>query len=68
MPVKTKRCRHPRAWPTVYCGMAGFLWCSDCGARRDIKTEGGPSFRASGPWIYPRGHADVVRQLDRARG
>lgn len=61
-----KRCRHNRAWPTVYCGVAGILWCSDCGARREIKTGDGNSFKVSGPWIYPRGHDDVLNQYARA--
>lgn len=50
-----KRCRHNRAWPTIYAGTAGFMWCPDCGAVRQIKCNtGSNSFAFSEPrWIRP---------------
>ena len=64
------RCRHHRAWPTIWGGVCGLMWCPDCGARREIQCEPYPasSFRHVGPWIYPRGSEDVLRQLERAEG
>ena len=62
-----KRCRHSAAWPTIYFNRVGFMWCSDCGARRDIRMmDGGTGFHHHGPWIYPRGHEDVLEQLARS--
>jgi hypothetical protein len=62
--MPSKRCRHPHAWPTLYGQRAGFLWCSDCGARRNVEDYG-TGYRAVGGWLYPRGHEDVLRQMDR---
>ena len=64
-----KRCRHHRAWPTIFRNVCGIMWCPDCGARRDVRcSPEGTSFREVGPWIYPRGAEDVLRQLERAKG
>jgi len=61
------RCRHGRAWPTIWGGVCGLMWCPDCGARREIVCANGTSFSPKGPWIYPRGSEDVLRQMERAR-
>jgi hypothetical protein len=70
-------CRHNRAWPTIFNSTQGFLWCSDCGAIRLLKiarTDGpisgttansGGFVYAQKRWLYPRGHEDVLRQLER---
>ena len=36
-----RRCptKHKRAWPTVFYGTAGYMWCPDCGAVRDIRSK-----------------------------
>lgn len=66
MSEEKKTCRHKRAWPTIIAQTAGFLWCSDCGAFRLIEIVEGNQYRHSTKrWIYPRGHKDVLRQLER---
>lgn len=78
MDAKKKPCRHKRAWPTIYNQSQGFLWCSDCGAIRLLRTvdkgyssgtntdTGGYVF-AQNRWLYPRGHEDVLKQLGRMK-
>lgn len=59
-------CRHAKAYPTVMARVAGFLWCPDCGAHRLIRLSvNDESYSPAGNWIYPTGHEDVVRQLER---
>jgi hypothetical protein len=76
----SKPCRHKRAWPTIFSQTQGFLWCSDCGAVRLLRiknkrgdagsgttTNGGGYVYAQNRWLYPRGHEDVLKQLERVK-
>ncbi len=60
------RCRHNRAWPTIYGRCIGFLWCPDCGARREIKmSDDGCAFYPSEKyWVKP-GTADKDMERNR---
>lgn len=75
-----KTCRHNRAWPTIFNGQQGYLWCSDCGAIRLLRTtakygdlRSGTSNHTGGfvyaqdRWLYPRGHEDVLKQMERIK-
>jgi hypothetical protein len=66
--TKPKPCKHRRAWPTIYYSGAGYLWCPDCGATRQIRSIAGGGFGyADDRWLYPRGQADVLKQLERIK-
>lgn len=78
--MKPKPCKHRRAWPTIFNSQHGFLWCSDCGAIRLLKTarkygdfisgttaDTGGFVYAQNRWLYPRGHEDVLKQLERVK-
>jgi len=62
-------CRHRKAWPTIYYQAAGFLWCPDCGARREIRVGTGNSFYASEPyWVRPgEGWARDMRKNEKRK-
>lgn len=66
--MKPKTCRHRQAWPTIYNGALGYLWCPDCGATRQIHSIGESGFAYSEDrWIYPRGKQEALKQLDRVK-
>lgn len=69
--MKPKACRHDQAWPTIYAGIAGYLWCPDCGATRQIHMIGvgghGGFTYSEDRWIYPRGKQDALKQLERVK-
>lgn len=64
--MKPKHCKHRRAWPTIFDEKQGFLWCSDCGAIRLIRKDGVYVY-AQDRWLYPRGHEEVLKQLERIK-
>lgn len=61
------RCRHSRAFPWM-SAQWGIMWCPDCGAIRQIaSSKPGGFYFSTNHWIYPRGHEDVCKQLDRTK-
>ena len=48
------KCRHSAAYPTIYGGVVGFMWCRTCGATRSIRQVKDNTFRFDEPqWSYP---------------
>jgi len=65
-------CKHRGAYPTIYtASKAGYMWCSDCGAIREIIADANTcSFKYMNKkgWLLPKGRENVLKQLERGRG
>ena len=60
-------CRHENAFPTIYYGKEGYMWCPDCGATRQISVvDGSNEFKYSEKkWLYPKGYVSVLKQMEK---
>lgn len=63
-------CKHRNAYPTLYNDGYGYMWCTDCGAIRDIHKTGDNSYSFSKRkgWLLPKGYDSVLKQIDKGRG
>lgn len=60
------RCRHRHAFPWMFIGQCGVMWCPECGAIRECEAGKDNSiFFSKKKWIYPRGLRNVQEQMER---
>lgn len=60
-------CRHKKSFPTVYYGKAGYEWCPDCGATRQITVNGISYTYSDKKWLYPKGAESVLKQMEKLK-